>query len=43
VSWQYGFTSIRSIVRFTFSEARPPTFRETIQAAESGFWADVNP
>jgi methionine sulfoxide reductase catalytic subunit len=43
VAWQYGFASIRSIVRFTFTEARPPIFRETIQPAENGFRANVDP
>jgi methionine sulfoxide reductase catalytic subunit len=41
--WKYGFKSIKSIVRFTFTEARPQTFWETIQPAEYGFWANVNP
>ena len=43
VPWKYGFKSIKSIVRFTFTETRPKTFWETIQAAEYGFWANVNP
>jgi methionine sulfoxide reductase catalytic subunit len=43
VPWKYGFKSIKSIVRFTFTEARPHTFWETIQPAEYGFWANVNP
>jgi methionine sulfoxide reductase catalytic subunit len=43
VPWKYGFKSVKSIVRFTFTEARPKTFWETIQAAEYGFWANVNP
>ncbi len=43
VPWKYGFKSIKSIVRFTFSETRPITFWEDIQAAEYGFWANVNP
>jgi methionine sulfoxide reductase catalytic subunit len=30
-------------VRFTFTEARPPTSRESIQPAEYGFRANVNP
>jgi sulfoxide reductase catalytic subunit YedY len=37
VPWKYGFKSIKSIVRFTFTEARPQTFWETIQPAEYGF------
>ena len=43
VPWKYGFKSVKSIVRFTFTEARPATFWETIQASEYGFWANVNP
>ncbi len=43
VPWKYGFKSIKSIVRFTFSETRPKTFWEDIQPAEYGFWANVNP
>ena len=43
VPWKYGFKSIKSIVRFTFSEARPKTFWEEIQPSEYGFWANVNP
>jgi sulfoxide reductase catalytic subunit YedY len=43
VPWKYGFKSIKSIVRFTFTETRPQTFWETIQPAEYGFWANVNP
>ncbi len=41
--WKYGFKSIKSIVRFTFTNARPKTFWETIQDSEYGFWANVNP
>ena len=43
VPWKYGFKSIKSIVRFTFAGARPQTFWETVQPAEYGFWANVNP
>jgi sulfoxide reductase catalytic subunit YedY len=43
VPWKYGFKSVKSIVRFTFTEARPQTFWETIQPSEYGFWANVNP
>ena len=43
VPWKYGFKSAKSIVRFTFTEAQPATFWQTIQAAEYGFWANVNP
>ncbi len=43
VPWKYGFKSIKSIVRFTFTDKRPKSFWETLQAAEYGFWANVNP
>jgi len=41
--WKYGFKSIKSIVRFTFTEERPVGFWEKLQASEYGFWANVNP
>ena len=41
--WKYGFKSIKSIVRFSFVEERPKSFWEGLQAAEYGFWANVNP
>jgi sulfoxide reductase catalytic subunit YedY len=43
VPWKYGFKSIKSIVRFTFTDKQPKTFWQTIQASEYGFWANVNP
>ena len=43
VPWKYGFKSIKSITRFTFTDQRPKTFWETVQPAEYGFWANVNP
>jgi len=43
VPWKYGFKSIKSLVRFTFTEERPVGLWEEIQAAEYGFWANVNP
>ena len=43
VPWKYGFKSVKSIVRFTFSETRPVSFWEAIQGSEYGFWANVNP
>jgi sulfoxide reductase catalytic subunit YedY len=43
VPWKYGFKSIKSIVRFTFTDTRPVSFWEEIQASEYGFWANVNP
>jgi sulfoxide reductase catalytic subunit YedY len=41
--WKYGFKSIKSIVKVSFTSERPVSFWETIQAAEYGFWANVNP
>ena len=41
--WKYGFKSVKAIVRFTFTDQRPVTFWEAIQASEYGFWANVNP
>jgi sulfoxide reductase catalytic subunit YedY len=41
--WKYGFKSVKSIVRFTFTDKRPKTFWEALQASEYGFWANVNP
>ncbi len=43
VPWKYGFKSIKSIVRFTFTDERPRTFWEVVQPKEYGFWANVNP
>lgn len=43
VPWKYGFKSIKSIVRFTFTDKRPVSFWEELQASEYGFWANVNP
>jgi methionine sulfoxide reductase catalytic subunit len=41
--WKYGFKSIKSIVKFTFTDQRPVGFWEKLQASEYGFWANVNP
>lgn len=43
VPWKYGFKSIKSIVRFTFTDERPVSFWETLQGNEYKFWANVNP
>ena len=43
VPWKYGFKSIKSIVRFTFTDQRPVSFWEQLNAQEYGFWANVNP
>lgn len=43
VPWKYGFKSVKSIVRFRFTEERPKSFWQDLQASEYGFWANVNP
>jgi methionine sulfoxide reductase catalytic subunit len=43
VPWKYGFKSIKSIVRFTFTDERPVSFWEELQGSEYTFWANVNP
>ncbi len=43
VPWKYGFKSIKSIVRLTFTDQRPKSFWEEIAGTEYGFWANVNP
>lgn len=43
VPWKYGFKSVKSIVRFTFTDKRPKTFWEALADNEYGFWANVNP
>ncbi|WP_109316973.1 protein-methionine-sulfoxide reductase catalytic subunit MsrP [Pseudovibrio ascidiaceicola] len=41
--WKYGFKSIKSIVKITFTDQRPVSFWEKIGPSEYGFWANVNP
>ena len=41
--WKYGFKSIKSITRISFTDKRPKSFWEGLQASEYGFWANVNP
>lgn len=41
--WKYGFKSIKSIKRITFTSKRPKSFWEEILPDEYGFWANVNP
>jgi sulfoxide reductase catalytic subunit YedY len=43
VPWKYGFKSVKSIVRFEFTEKRPVSYWEKLQSSEYGFWANVNP
>jgi methionine sulfoxide reductase catalytic subunit len=41
--WKYGFKSIKSIVRVSFTDKQPMTFWQTLGPDEYGFWANVNP
>ena len=41
--WKYGFKSIKSITRISFTETRPKSFWEALLPREYGFWANVNP
>jgi sulfoxide reductase catalytic subunit YedY len=41
--WKYGFKSIKSIVRVSFTDKQPVSFWQTVQGDEYGFWANVNP
>lgn len=41
--WKYGFKSIKSIRKITFTDQRPVGLWEAIQPSEYGFWANVNP
>jgi len=41
--WKYGFKSTKGLVTFEFTDQRPVSFWEEIQAREYGFWANVNP
>jgi sulfoxide reductase catalytic subunit YedY len=43
VPWKYGFKSIKSIVRISFTEKRPPTTWSLSGPNEYGFYANVNP
>ena len=41
--WKYGFKSIKSISKFTFTREKPLSFWTSLQPKEYGFWANVNP
>ncbi len=43
VPWKYGFKSIKSIVNIKLTEKQPPTTWNLSNAAEYGFYANVNP
>jgi len=43
VPWKYGFKSIKSIVRISLVDKMPPTSWNIANAAEYGFYSNVNP
>ena len=43
VPWKYGFKSIKSIVRISFTDKEPPATWNLMQPEEYGFYANVNP
>ncbi len=43
VPWKYGFKSIKSIVKITFTEEQPPTSWNRYAPTEYGFYSNVNP
>ncbi|HUF05190.1 MAG TPA: protein-methionine-sulfoxide reductase catalytic subunit MsrP [Aridibacter sp.] len=43
VPWKYGFKSIKSIVRITFTDKQPPTTWSAATPNEYGFYSNVNP
>ncbi|MBX2857914.1 MAG: protein-methionine-sulfoxide reductase catalytic subunit MsrP [Cellvibrionaceae bacterium] len=43
VPWKYGFKSIKSIVKISFTEKQPPTSWNTLASREYGFYSNVNP
>ncbi|HKJ74894.1 MAG TPA: protein-methionine-sulfoxide reductase catalytic subunit MsrP [Alphaproteobacteria bacterium] len=43
VPWKYGFKSVKSIVKFEFTDKQPVNFWQDLQSNEYGFWANVNP
>lgn len=43
VPWKYGFKSIKSIVKISFTETQPPTSWNMAGPQEYGFYSNVNP
>lgn len=43
VPWKYGFKSIKSIVRFEFTDRRPATFWNSIAPEVYGFESNIDP
>ncbi|HUS66266.1 MAG TPA: protein-methionine-sulfoxide reductase catalytic subunit MsrP [Kofleriaceae bacterium] len=43
IPWKYGFKGIKSIVKITLVDKKPPTSWNQFAATEYGFYANVNP
>ena len=43
VPWKYGFKSIKSVVRITLTDRKPPTSWNKLLPNEYGFYSNVNP
>lgn len=43
IPWKYGFKSIKSIVRLSFTEKQPQTSWNMANGREYGFYSNVNP
>jgi sulfoxide reductase catalytic subunit YedY len=43
VPWKYGYKGIKSIVKITLTDARPPTTWNISAPGEYGFYSNVNP
>jgi len=43
VPWKYGFKGIKSIVKITLTDKRPPTTWNLSASSEYGFYSNVNP
>jgi len=41
--WKYGYKSIKAIVEMQFVDKQPPTFWNTVNAHEYGFYSNVDP
>lgn len=41
--WKYGYKSIKAIVEMQFVDKQPPTFWNTVNAREYGFYSNVDP
>ncbi|WP_118135713.1 protein-methionine-sulfoxide reductase catalytic subunit MsrP [Oceanicella sp. SM1341] len=41
--WKFGFKSVKSVVRISFTDEQPQSFWQDLQSSEYGFWANVNP